>query len=178
MMSGWGESLVRVAIPLAVVALLVWLSFRRDWPKVVRDGPADEPYRVYTRDYDLELSADQVAARLPTASWDAAHRHLAGEQGAALAASGMEALLVQQRMAFDFDAALGNLRPALAELDPKDLLVALLIDQSGSMKGPPIASAAVTATLLADLVSALGGAPKFSAFPRRAGGAAMRVLNG
>ena len=155
-MSGWGETVARIAIPLAVIAVLVWLSFRPRRPTAVPDGPAGEPYRVYTRDYDLELKADQVVARLSSASRDAGSGHFAGAAAWADAASDMEALLAEQRAAIDFDAALADLRSVSPTMDPRDLVITLLIDQSGSMKGSPIAWAAVAATLVADLANRFG----------------------
>ncbi len=162
----WGDSLARIVAPLALVALLVWLSFRPRKTRCIADGPADEPYRIYTRDYDMVLSADQVVARLPGASPDGGRGHLDGAPAWERAVAEMEALLAERRAAFAAgrDEALARLREAAGAIDPRDVAVALLIDQSGSMKGSPIASAAVAATLLADLLTAFGACSEILGF--------------
>ncbi|HTU09703.1 MAG TPA: hypothetical protein VMG08_02295 [Allosphingosinicella sp.] len=153
-MSAWGETLARIALPLTVVAFLVWLSFRRRQPTVAADGPSDEPYRIYTCAFDLELRAHEVPVYLPTASPDARLGYLDGAPAWDRAATGMEALLTSKRAAFDLDAERAKLRAVAT--DPGGIFVTLLVDQSGSMKGAPMTSAAVTATLLADLLYSLG----------------------
>jgi cobaltochelatase CobT len=91
----------------------------------------------------------------------------------------MEAVLAAQETAFDFDARLADLRTAVRTINPQDLVIALLIDQSGSMKGSPIAFAGVAATLLADLVDRLGARTEilgFSTAGWRGGNARARWL--
>ena len=115
-MSGWGETVARLATPLITIVFLVWLSFRRPRSTGVQDGPPEEPYRVYTRDYDLELKAHQVTALLPGASLDGGSGHLAEAKAWAQAATDMEAVLAAQETAFNFDARLADLRTAVERL--------------------------------------------------------------
>lgn len=153
------EALARLAVPIAVVAILLFLALRRPLAAAVQveDGPEDELYRVYTREFDLAIPAGQALDQLDTASPDAAKGWLKGSQigGQALQ---VELLLAGQRKALapDRDGLIAALRAALSAVDPAEIVVAMLVDQSGSMKDRRIASVAVTTSLIAELVDDLG----------------------
>lgn len=152
----WAETLGRIALPLALVGFFIWLSFRSSRSTAVADGPGDEPYRVYTRDYDLVLRADEVLARLPSASPDGGSGFLKGEPDWKQAIIAADSLLAERRRAFDADQALIQLRETAQGIEPHDIVVAILIDQSGSMKGAPIASVSATAAILSGVMAEFG----------------------
>jgi cobaltochelatase CobT len=174
-------SLLRLAAPILALSLLGAL-LGRAWEKYARrpvaDGPEDEAYKVYTRQFDLVLPAGEALARLGAASPDRAGGRLSGSEGEGQA---VESLLADQRaaIALDRDGLIARLRAASAGIDPADIVVALLVDQSGSMKGRRIAFAAVTAALVAELVHALGGRAEvlgFSTAGWRGGHARLKWL--
>lgn len=121
----------------------------------VPDGPGDEPYRIYTADYDLELRGAEVVAALPDASPDRKRGHLHNNPATWKAWIGHTNALLDRNDDL-LEELLPTLRAAMAGLDPAELAVALLIDQSGSMKGEPVARAAATADLFARLFAELG----------------------
>lgn len=131
------------------------LTLRRARRPAVPDGPEDEPYRIYTTDHDLELSGVEVVDALPEASRDREKGHLKRDPVAwkAEIARTNELLKRNDRLLHELQP---GLRAAMAGLDPADVAVALLIDQSGSMRGEPVANAAATADLFARSFSALG----------------------
>jgi cobaltochelatase CobT len=119
------------------------------------DGPDDESYRVYTHAFDLELDAGEVAEALPGASLDQANGHLLSDPKLwnSLVERTDALLAANDGLVAD---RLPALRAAAGGLDPGEIAIALLIDQSGSMKGEPIAHAAAAADLFARLASGLG----------------------
>jgi cobaltochelatase CobT len=159
------ESWLRCAAGLIPVGLFAWLSFRRPRRKKLPET-SDAPYRVFTTDFDLVLPAAEVIPRLAAASLDRDQGHSKGPKAWEAAVAEMEASFVEQRAAFDLGRAgtLARLREAGAGIDPGDVAVALLIDQSGSMKGSPIASAAATATPFADLIADYGARSEILGF--------------
>jgi cobaltochelatase CobT len=123
-------------------------------PRPVADGPEDEPYHVYTRAFDLELAATDVPAALPDASPDAEKGWY--QQDSILWRACLprfEALLREQE---GWEGASERLGGALGDVPARDIIVAMLIDQSGSMKGARIAWAAVLATRIVALLAELG----------------------
>jgi cobaltochelatase CobT len=152
-----------IARLLAALALIGGTSYavwrrerRRPRVAIVSDGPDDEPYRIFTRDYDLELAAAEVSARLPVASPDGARGSYQRDHALWPACiTNLEALLAEQDEA-GWGEALAAARAAAAGLPDGALTVTLLIDQSGSMKGVRIARAAMLATRLTALLGAIG----------------------
>lgn len=101
----------------------------------VADGPADEPYRVFTRAYDLELPGGSIPERLSTSNPDKlAWRDYDG-------AGWREARNLAQHLA-DSQKSTDSAMLTPLENDSAEFAVTLLIDQSGSMKGIPIAAVA------------------------------------
>lgn len=126
------------------------MSRRRPVP----DGPEDEPYRIFTTEHDLELRGSELAAALPCASLDRRRGHLRRDPAAWQAWIHHTNALLERNTDL-LDDQLPVLRAAMAGLNSADLAVALLIDQSGSMKGGPIAQAAAAADLFARLLAEL-----------------------
>lgn len=153
------EALARLAIPIAIVALLLIAAFRRPLKdaRLESDGPEDEVYRVYTRDFDLEAPARDVLEKLADASPDEAKGWLKGPPLDSLQPQ-LESMLVQQRaaLASDRGEVVAALRDAAGGVDPTDIVVAMLVDQSGSMKDERIMSAAVATTLMVELLDEMG----------------------
>jgi cobaltochelatase CobT len=129
-------------LALLVVAIIWDRRRRRGIDGCVIDGPEDEPYKVFTREFDLELDARELPTRIGEASpdfyrgWTDRHGDVwqrnrlltasfAGRQPSA------EALI--QPLAQSL---------ACAEILGHELAVTLLVDQSGSMRGKPIAATA------------------------------------
>jgi cobaltochelatase CobT len=131
------------------------LFFRHGRATPVADGPPDEPYRIYTGAFDVELHAAEVIDALPDASLDRARGHVERDPAiwAGLAARTDALVNADGRHVAAF---LPGLRDAAAGLDPDEVVVALLIDQSGSMKGAPIVHAAAAADLFTRLLAGLG----------------------
>ena len=119
------------------------------------DGPAGEIYSVYTRQYDLEVSAVGLNLLLPKASLDASKGWLeANDFEWSRAVESASAFFDRQEVLRD------NLRDELSNLqnslDLKNVSVAIVIDQSGSMKGDNIAYVAATVRSLADCLTSAG----------------------
>jgi cobaltochelatase CobT len=114
------------------------------------DGPENEPYRVFTRAHDVELSAADIPDRLRGLSpfkpahyakadaWAAHRNHLRRFEAAQIPVTEVEQ----------------TLRAAIA--DPANLAVCLVIDQSGSMKGAPIAAAASAVRVVNEALMRIG----------------------
>jgi cobaltochelatase CobT len=155
-MADFGRYLTLIIVLLSI-AWLVAFAFRgslRRKPRVA-DGPEDEPYRVYTRDFDLELRGADVVAALPEASPDRERSHLHGNPST-WKASIVRTNALLKRNDDVLWAQLPGLRDTMRGLDPGDVAIALLIDQSGSMKGEPIVHAAAAADLFARLLAEVG----------------------
>jgi cobaltochelatase CobT len=160
MLATVGEQLLPLVVYLAFLILiaLTWRSLRRRGTRSrsVPDGPVDEPYRIFTREHDLELRAAEAVATLETASPDFSKGWLESDDGVARRwAERAESLLGEQQGYFD------ELSAPLLDVAANggrftDTVVSILLDQSGSMKGEPIVFAAVTAALSARLLQRLG----------------------
>lgn len=155
-----------IANLVAYVLLLALLVFtwravrkRKFSPQPVVDGPPDEPYRAYTRAYDCELAAGDVHALLPEASPDGRHGWYQRDHALWLpCVPRVERLLADQAERGLWNDTLSSIRIAFerADLPAGDVVLSLLIDQSGSMKGARIAWAAVLATQLSKLAAEIG----------------------
>ncbi len=147
--------------PVVAVAFLLLLLIgtaigvrRRGRPRIVEDGPDDEPYRVFTRDFDLELPAALVADSIEGASHDLEKGWLAQNPNLWHAWAGTAAKLLR-----DHDAASNwalAIESAASPFAADELAVAILIDQSGSMRGEPIASAAAAAAFVTEPLAKIG----------------------
>lgn len=138
--------------------------------------PPEFDYKVFTRDFDEEVSADQLCdeAELDRlrAFLDKQLNNLSGVVGR-LANRLQRRLLAQQNRAWEFDIEEGYLDPARLvrividpmqplsfkrerDTDFRDTVVTLVIDNSGSMRGRPITVAATCADILARTLERCG----------------------
>jgi cobaltochelatase CobT len=134
-----------------IIAAVVARAWRRRRPQTVEDGPTDEPYRVFSRSYDLVLSAREVPLRIATASPDVERGWCGRCQGEwQNAKREAEALLATA----SFARWPGRIIKSVPPEAGADTIVAILVDQSGSMRGRRMIW---TATSLMRLVEALDG---------------------
>jgi cobaltochelatase CobT len=153
---GLGAALAAALLLLFAVA---WALRRWGVPghSLAADGPPDEVYRVFTRAYDRELAAAEVQAALPSASPDAEKGWYQADHALwPEAVDRLAKLLAEDAADAGWDEAAAKVRTAAERLDPQQLIVSLLIDQSGSMKGERIIWAAVVAVRLVDLLAQIG----------------------
>jgi cobaltochelatase CobT len=142
----------------------------------VLDSPEAFGYKVYSRQHDEEIAAEDLSTpdeleRLRS-FLDKELRHLQGAVGR-LANKLQRKLMAQQSRAWDFDLEEGILdtaRLTRVVIDPmhalsfkqerdatfKDTVVTLLLDNSGSMRGRPIMVAACCADILARTLERCG----------------------
>jgi cobaltochelatase CobT len=154
----------------------------------ILDNPEAFGYRVFTREFDEEVSAEQLSSpeeldRL-RAYVDRELRTLSSAV-ARLANRLQRRLLAQQNRSWDFDLEEGTLDAARLpriiidpmhalsfkrELDTnfRDTVVTLLLDNSGSMRGRPIMVAACCADLLARTLERCGVKAEILGFTTRA----------
>jgi cobaltochelatase CobT len=154
----------------------------------VLDNPEAFGYRVFTREFDEEIGAEQLSSpeeleRL-RAYLDRELRSLSSAV-ARLANRLQRRLLAQQNRAWDFDLEEGALdasRLTRVILDPmhalsfkrerdtefRDTVVTLLLDNSGSMRGRPIMVAACCADILARTLERCGVKVEILGFTTRA----------
>ena len=158
-------------------------SGRRNWP----DEPASD-YRPYTDRFDEVVAAAELCDEEELGRLRAYLDQQIGRQSALvtrLANRLQRRLMAQQARSWDFDQEEGLLDAArLArvvaspahslsykierETDFKDTVVSLLIDNSGSMRGRPIAIAAMCADILARTLERCGVATEILGFTTRA----------
>ena len=158
-------------------------SGRRNWP----DEPATD-YRPYTDRFDEVVGAVELCDEEELGRLRAYLDQQIGRQSALvtrLANRLQRRLMAQQARSWDFDQEEGLLDAArLArvvaspahslsynierETDFKDTVVSLLIDNSGSMRGRPIAIAAMCADILARTLERCGVATEILGFTTRA----------
>ncbi len=138
--------------------------------------PPEFDYKVFTREFDEEVTADQLCdeAELDRlrAFLDKQLNNLSGVVGR-LANRLQRRLLAQQNRAWEFDLEEGYLDPSRLTrivIDPmqplsfkrerdtdfRDTVVTLVIDNSGSMRGRPITIAATCADILARTLERCG----------------------
>jgi cobaltochelatase CobT len=154
----------------------------------VLDNPDAFGYKVFTREFDEEIAADQLSSpeeleRL-RAYLDRELRALSSAV-ARLANRLQRRLLAQQSRAWDFDLEEGTLdasRLPRVIIDPmhalsfkrerdtefRDTVVTLLLDNSGSMRGRPIMVAACCADILARTLERCGVKVEILGFTTRA----------
>ncbi|WP_118857905.1 cobaltochelatase subunit CobT [Sphingomonas mesophila] len=158
-------------------------SSRRNWP----DEPTSD-YRAYTERFDEMVAAPELCDDEELVRLRAYLDQQIGRQSALvtrLANRLQRRLMAQQARSWDFDQEEGLLDAArLArvvaspahslsykverETDFKDTVVSLLIDNSGSMRGRPIAIAAMCADILARTLERCGVATEILGFTTRA----------
>ena len=131
---GIGQFLT-VTFSAVVIAMLIWAGTRR---RPSLDTMSDErvgtPYRIYTRQFDLDIVARDVPAilranpLLRSRGWVLAHPEIWKRK--------VEAA---RRVVVDADGGLAvRLQRAFATIRAVDWAICFLVDQSGSMKDDPI----------------------------------------
>jgi len=144
----WRNAFLTVLV--ALIALSFLPSLRRSWRRPDRLDP-DQPYQVYTRNYDVETNAndlDAVLAALPDSDRRWAERFPEIDPG----------------QLYDLEKDLAAQRARMATAQPQDssafgaadTIVSLLIDHSGSMRGQPMLFTARAALVASDLLDSLG----------------------
>ncbi len=154
----------------------------------VLDSPEAFGYKVYSRQHDEEIAAEDLSTpdeleRLRS-FLDKELRHLQGAVGR-LANKLQRKLMAQQSRAWDFDLEEGMLdtaRLTRVVIDPlyalsfkqerdatfRDTIVTLLLDNSGSMRGRPIMVAACCADILARTLERCGVKTEILGFTTKA----------
>ncbi|UPK03945.1 cobalamin biosynthesis protein CobT [Bradyrhizobium sp. 170] len=144
----WRNAFLTTLVALIALSFLpsLWRSRRRP----VRFDP-DRPYQVYTRNFDVEIKAndlDAVLAVLPDSDRRWAERFPK----------------VDPEQLYDLEKDLAARRARMETAQPQDnsglgaadTIVSLLIDHSGSMRGQPMLFAARAALVASDLLDGLG----------------------
>lgn len=153
----WQGAVANLAAGVLFLCGMLWASWRlwrrpreRNAPTTAKDGPEGEPYRVFTKAHDVELTAADIPARLRKLS-PLKRTHYAKAE-----------LWVAQRehlLRFDSEQApVAQIEQTLrgAIDDPAGLTLCLLIDQSGSMKGAPIAAVASAIRVVSEALTRIG----------------------
>jgi cobaltochelatase CobT len=127
------------------------------------------------------IPAKRVLDELDAASPDGANGFLCGAEPD-WPARRVESMLADKRaaLATDREGLIARLRAAAGGVDPADIVVAMLVDQSGSMKDERIESVAMTTTLITELVGDFGARSEvlgFSTAGWRGGHARQKWLN-
>ncbi|MGW1422282.1 cobaltochelatase CobT-related protein [Bradyrhizobium manausense] len=135
---------------VALIALSFLPSLRRSRRRAVRFDP-DRPYQVYTRDFDVEIKADDLDAFVaglsdPDRRW--AEQFPEVDPGQLY---DLEKQLATRRAGVKTAQAQDN-----SALGAADTIVSLLIDHSGSMRGQRMLFAARAALVASDLLDGLG----------------------
>ena len=149
-------TVLEVAATAGFFGWLFWAKWRqrhrRSSAAPIADEPEGTPYRVFTRRFDEVVAGRDVPARLAaniflrTRDWGRFDRAL-----------WLRKVAEARSIADAIPAEAGErLRCALTGAD--DVAIALLVDQSGSMKDEPIAHAATTARWASRLITASGAA--------------------
>jgi cobaltochelatase CobT len=119
-----------IVLLMLALAFVIWR--RRQAAKPVKDGPEDELYRVFTREFDNVLAVTDLPAALRSLSPDFDKGYL-------------------QKSDFDWDAQVersADLYREVGDIAPRDpsdadelqgTAILLLVDQSGSMRGERMA---------------------------------------
>lgn len=135
-MSAEPASLAPVAISLALAVAFLWavarIMMRGRGKRPVADSPEGEPYRIYAREYDRVLAAADLPAALYEASPDREKGYVEVDD---------RQWRAQIANAEDI---YGRLEVPLPVVGPEadefhDTAVLLMVDQSGSMRGEPMA---------------------------------------
>jgi cobaltochelatase CobT len=121
----------------------------------VDDDPFDAPYRVFTRDYDLEVAAIDLQHQLPRASQDGDSGFLeTNDFDWSRAVESASAIF--DRQALDRKQLISNLKGSVAGDDLMQWAIAILVDQSGSMKSHKIEHVAACVRSLTESMVEVG----------------------
>lgn len=144
---------------LALIAgLILWDRRRHHKPTCVADGLEDEPYRVYTNRFDMTVFADELPGCIVGESPDRMRGWLDNSGREWRRA---ESLAEQERIGDDRRLELAHRAQSLQGCSEiaavhGDTLVTFLVDQSGSMKGRPMAAACGALDAVIDVLRGIG----------------------
>lgn len=132
-MGNWPAELLRLAVPIALLAVVIGWGFfykTRRSPSQVGDDEPGTPYRIYATEFDAELRANEAVAFV-------LKRNEGKPDGAAATLGGWSDRIIERDRIFDALTAEWNADCAelLGTLEQwtKSVSVLLLLDQSGSM---------------------------------------------
>ncbi len=130
--------------PIIVAASLIGLAWLWKWrrKRPIKDPSEGTPYRIYTTEFDVEIRAVEIADRLSAISDD----HLKYWRSTEDAEWSQKITVANERATEIADANLLRDFPS----DLSDVVVALLVDHSGSMRGEAITAVASTIKAMAD----------------------------
>ena len=148
-----GGDVGRALAGILVLALLCWLGLTnsrsgRASVNGVQDEPPQQPYRIYTRSHDLELSAREVPAALLKSSPDRAKGWMTRDQ-----TQWHDNLERSLALPLPDEQQSERLADVLRD---QDCAICILIDQSGSMKGDPIIHVAALVRWFAHVLTPIG----------------------
>lgn len=136
---------------LLTFAFFIWMFWprRKGDTQLAPDGPESEPYRIYTRKFDREILGRNVRSQLMSLSPDMAKGHFDLSK---------DRWLQSQKLAREYyhQLAANESGPSSLEHSLTHTAVQILVDQSGSMKGEPMAWTAAGVRALTDSLLALG----------------------
>ncbi len=135
---------VFLVLLVALMALSLLPSLRNSRRRPVRFDPK-RPYQIYTRDFDVEIKVDELDAFFATLP-DSDRRW----------AEHFPKVDTQQLYELEQKLAAKRTSSIRPNAGVKDVIVTLLIDHSGSMRGEPILFAARAALVASDLLDGLG----------------------
>ncbi len=138
---------------------LLWTVKSKD----VGEGPADELYQAYTTEFDLEVDAINIPRVIPTASPDKCKGwlELGDFQWKAAISKAEEIYSHMLGQASDVSS---SWRDSVGGANLSGHSISILIDQSGSMKGEPIAQAAAASKLLLKILGECGARTELLGF--------------
>ncbi len=138
---------------IKVFWLRIFSVFKRS--NEVCDGPSDEVYEMYTRQYDLEVSGIDLDDKLPLASMDFLKGWLESD-GLEWQQAVKSALTIFDNQDNKRQKLISELKCLEKEDELKNTAVTILVDQSGSMKGEVIQHVAATVRSLTECLISVG----------------------
>ncbi len=150
------DDILGLAMIAALFASMVWVSATGKGKRAdVPDGDPDEPYKIYTSEFDVVISAEDISSRLPLLSLDKANGHVEFTDRE------WKSQLKQARQILATDAA--EWAPT-SHLSLTDTAILILVDQSGSMRGKRMAWLTASLGHLVENLVRAGSAVRVSGF--------------
>lgn len=139
--------------------LAVSLMRSRRKSKPVGDDPAGRPYKIYTREFDRVVPADNLNTELMGMSLDFANGHFDLSKEAWNQKVGMAEAMAADDSTFD-----SVVTELAASGDMANCAILILVDQSGSMKGEKMVWTAAGVRQLSEMVAVLGTAVEIAGY--------------
>lgn len=167
-MTPFGKEMVFIGAILLIVLVTLWdqrnrrRKARQDEP--VADAGESEPYKVYTTEFDLTLPAEEVPKRLQDASDDVYKGKFdwsgkGWQQRIEATKRWLSAHPQAPDMPHRFAAAM-----RAGGADPSRVAITILVDQSGSMRGDPMAAVFAAVAGVADAATQAGARAEILGF--------------